>query len=139
MIKSFKFNFPGVNVKGCLFHFGQSLQKNLKRLGLKILYNQNVEFNKWIRLIFSMALVPIGDVDTVWAKVNATRPTYTRFLAPVEDNVVAVKNNVDAGEDNVRSILRPPRGRRSRGARGGRGSRGGTVTIPAPTISIISQ
>ena len=64
-----------------------------------------------------MALVPIGDVDTVWAKVNATRPTYTRFLAPVEDN--------------VRSILRPPRGRGSRGARGGRGGRGRTVTIPA--------
>jgi hypothetical protein len=71
-----------------------------------------------------MALVPIGDVDTVWATVNATRPTYTRFLAPVEDNV-------DAGENNVRSILRPPRGRGSRGGRGARGCRGRTVTIPA--------
>ncbi len=45
-IKSFKFNFPGVNVKGCLFHFGQSLQKNFKRLGREILYTQNEEFNK---------------------------------------------------------------------------------------------
>ena len=57
----------------------------------------------------------------VWARVNATIPTYTWFLAPVEDYVVA-------GEDNVRSILRPPRGRGSRDATG---SRGGAVTIPA--------
>lgn len=31
-IKSFKYKLLGVSMKGCLFHFGQSLQKKIKKV-----------------------------------------------------------------------------------------------------------
>ena len=41
--------FPGVTIKGCLFHFGQSLLRNFTSLGLKIYYIELKEVEDWFR------------------------------------------------------------------------------------------
>jgi hypothetical protein len=52
-VKSFSKYFPKATIKGCLFHFGQSLHKKMKKLQLSELYQHNQQFHKWIRLIFA--------------------------------------------------------------------------------------
>jgi hypothetical protein len=39
--------FPGIIVKGCLFHFGQYLFKNFVKHGFKTAYLENEEYQRW--------------------------------------------------------------------------------------------
>jgi hypothetical protein len=43
--RAFEAKFPGVTVKGCLFHFGQTLFKNFVKVGLKQDYLENERAN----------------------------------------------------------------------------------------------
>ena len=45
-IKAFQFIYPKAQVKGCLFHFGQTLFKNLKKLGLVEAYLNDPELQE---------------------------------------------------------------------------------------------
>jgi len=51
--------FPEATTRGCLFHFGQCLIRNVQRLGMMRYYeDEESDFHKWIKLIKSMALIP---------------------------------------------------------------------------------
>ena len=58
--------FPQVQIKFCLFHFGQSLWRKFQSLGLQSAYNNNNDFQKWARLLFSLSLVPLEKIDDLW-------------------------------------------------------------------------
>jgi len=45
--KSDEQRFPGIIVKGCLFHFGQYLFKNFVKHGFKTAYLENEELQRW--------------------------------------------------------------------------------------------
>jgi hypothetical protein len=109
-VNAFKNQFIEIVIKGCLFHFGQSLYKNLKKHQLTELYESNPEFNHWFRLVFSLSLVPLSDIDEVWAKIIARVP---KFDDEIDEPV----------------SIRPARGRGSRGPRGGRGRSVITATV----------
>ncbi len=54
MKKAYENTFPGIVVKACLFHFGQSLFKNLVRIGLKSEYLEIPEFQMWFKKLSSI-------------------------------------------------------------------------------------
>ena len=55
--------FIGIIVKGCLFHFGQSLFRKFVALGLKTYYIDIKEVQEWFKSIFCLALIPINNVE----------------------------------------------------------------------------
>lgn len=58
--------FPNIEVRGCLFHFGQCIWRRIQALGLAGDYNNSPEFTAWARLIFALPLLPLGRVEDFW-------------------------------------------------------------------------
>ena len=57
-IHSFSRNFLSAQLKGCLFHFGQSLFKKLAKCCLKQVYLANKDLQVWFKSVFTLALLP---------------------------------------------------------------------------------
>ena len=78
IMTDFKSVFNSVNedgklilqMKGCLFHFGQSLMKNVNKLGLKQSYQKDQKIKDWIKSIFMLALIPLNDVNDAFKDVE---------------------------------------------------------------------
>ncbi|KAG0440468.1 hypothetical protein DMUE_1726 [Dictyocoela muelleri] len=58
--------FPNINIKGCFFHFGQAIWRKVVDLGLKTMFNEDVNFKECVQTITSLALVPIEFIDESW-------------------------------------------------------------------------
>lgn len=54
--------FVGVNIKGCLFHHGQSINKKVGEIGLKCEYESNIDFHMAVKSLLALAFVPEDDV-----------------------------------------------------------------------------
>ncbi len=61
--KVFKKAFIGILLKGCLFHFGQSLFRKFVSLGLKTYCIEKKDVQDWFKSIFCLALLPITSVE----------------------------------------------------------------------------
>ena len=62
----FEFVGPGVQVKGCYFHFTQNIWRKIQRNGLQDRYQQDVQFVEEVRMIAALAFVPEIDVRRVF-------------------------------------------------------------------------
>ncbi|CAF1192190.1 unnamed protein product [Adineta ricciae] len=61
-IKSVKSLFPNVLHKGCLFHFGQYIWRNIQSHGLQNKYQADKSFYLNVKKLIALAFVPILDV-----------------------------------------------------------------------------
>lgn len=61
-LKAIKEVFPNTKVQGCIFHFFQSLVRNLAQHGLKSRYETDVRFAFEIRQIMALAFLPVEEV-----------------------------------------------------------------------------
>ncbi len=61
--QAFEYVFIDILVRGCLFHFGQTLFKNLIKIGLKQEYLDNEELRNFFKRVFCLALIPLPSVD----------------------------------------------------------------------------
>ena len=61
--------FPNVRVKGCLFHFGQSLWRKLHGFGLTEDYKSNPDIAGWFRRLRGFALVHLNLLDNLAAEI----------------------------------------------------------------------
>ena len=50
------------HLKGCLFHFGQTLFQNLQGLGLSPAYRSSEEVRKWFHIFVGLAFFPVPHV-----------------------------------------------------------------------------
>lgn len=57
-INAAKSVFPEANVQGCYFHLKQSVIRNLASNGLKVRYENDLQFAKEIRELISIAFLP---------------------------------------------------------------------------------
>jgi hypothetical protein len=77
--------FPEAQIQGCLFHYGQALNRNLGMLGLRGLYRQDTPvghvMRDWIRLHLALPLLPPARVLAI-ARAIATPPLN---LLPLDD------------------------------------------------------
>ena len=67
---------PGTTVKGCLFHYGQCINWAVQRIGLAGAYRdpQQEDLRRWIQRIAGLPVVPLGQLDFVWAEVTLHAP-----------------------------------------------------------------
>ena len=63
LLPSIQHEFPGVAVHGCHFHFCKAIYDRMVHLGLKRNYELNENFQKFVRMVFSLTFLPIHDVD----------------------------------------------------------------------------
>lgn len=70
-LNAMRTSFPGVEVRGCHFHFAQSIQREVGKLGLKTEYDSRGRFHYSVRLLYALAYVPVGLVEEYYrAAVN---------------------------------------------------------------------
>jgi hypothetical protein len=62
--KAFEIKFPGIIVKGCLFHFGKTLLKNLVAVGLRQEYLEHEPVRSFFKRVFGLALAPIPSIQS---------------------------------------------------------------------------
>jgi len=58
--------FPGVEVKGCFFHFTQCIWRKAQQCGLQIPYRENQNIRQLVRRAAVLPLIPPDSVDDVW-------------------------------------------------------------------------
>ncbi|CAF2044232.1 unnamed protein product [Rotaria magnacalcarata] len=61
-IKSVKEMFPNVLHKGCLFHFGQAVWRQVQNKGMATKYREDESFRLNVKKLIALAFVPVGDV-----------------------------------------------------------------------------
>ena len=61
-INSFRTAFPNTHIRGCFFHFMQSIYRHVQHLGLSGRYAQELEFAHNIKQLGALAFVPVPDV-----------------------------------------------------------------------------
>ncbi|CAM4740257.1 unnamed protein product [Rotaria magnacalcarata] len=69
-------HYPSVIVRGCLFHFGQSLFRKFVDLGLKTAYNDNENLRIWFRSFVALSLLPLNHMLQGLQCLTSTRPEY---------------------------------------------------------------
>jgi hypothetical protein len=67
---------PGTATKGCLFHYGQAINRCVQRIGLAAEYRavQNEQLRQWIRRICALPMIPLEELDGVWAQITLGAP-----------------------------------------------------------------
>ncbi|KAG0719438.1 hypothetical protein GWK47_050452 [Chionoecetes opilio] len=81
--------FPGVEVKGCLFHFTQAVFRKVQSLGLQHAYSNDPGTHAVCRDLMSLPLLPQEHVAAVFARISAKITDATpalRQLATYVDN-----------------------------------------------------
>ncbi|KAL3073077.1 hypothetical protein niasHT_035353 [Heterodera trifolii] len=77
-IASVRTAFPTAQIKCCMFHYGQSLYRNFKRLGLVHLYGEKTERGEEVRNTFrsvlSLPLLPPSVVRMAFSIIVASAP-----------------------------------------------------------------
>lgn len=70
--------FPGITLKGCIFHFRQAVMRHIANEGLKITYNENnpPEVKTWLRKIMSLSMLPTNFIKQAWEMLK-TPPNVT--------------------------------------------------------------
>ncbi|CAF1192247.1 unnamed protein product [Adineta ricciae] len=66
--KAFLKNFPMANIKGCQFHFGQNIWRQIKKKGL-VSCSKGVEARRQIANILSLLLLPRQEIQTTFCDI----------------------------------------------------------------------
>ena len=66
--------YPNVPTVGCFFHLRQSVQHKVQELGLKLRYEQDMEFNILVKSLTSLAFVPPDEVSGLFEELVEVFP-----------------------------------------------------------------
>lgn len=73
-INAFQNQFPNVANRGCFFHLGQCVWRRVQALGLQGTYETDPAFALKVRMIWSLAYVPIPDVVNAFEVLSENVP-----------------------------------------------------------------
>ncbi|KAL8599921.1 hypothetical protein ACOMHN_057698 [Nucella lapillus] len=66
--------FPQSSLRGCFFHFSQSIWRKVQNLGLTTAYRDDPEVRDIVRLLAVMPIVPEDQLDEAWISIHAAAP-----------------------------------------------------------------
>lgn len=93
-------NFPGVEMKGCFFHFTSNLWKRVQRAGLQERYNNDANLANDLRMLAALAFVPPNDVIGCFEEVvlnirNTHGDDLNEVIAYIENNYIGMARDGD--------------------------------------------
>ena len=65
--------FPTTRNRGCLFHFGQCIYRQIQTCGLKGEYEKNLELTKKLRVLLAFAYVPVNEVRDLFKSLEESK------------------------------------------------------------------
>lgn len=71
-IKSVQSHFENAEIHGCFFHFSQSIWRHVQQLGLAKIYSENGDFAVEVRMLLSLAFVPVDSVVEAYQELAET-------------------------------------------------------------------
>ena len=86
---SLKNLFPGINTKGCFFHFTQCIWRKAQSTGLQNPYRDNEDVRTLVRRAAILPLIPLDCIDDVWFQTLEDRDdaNLTPLTEPFTDYV----------------------------------------------------
>lgn len=66
--------FEGIHVKGCSFHFTQSLWRKAQGLGMASAYKESRAVHRWFKRFCALALLPMNAIDDVAIETMESAP-----------------------------------------------------------------
>ncbi|CAF1686853.1 unnamed protein product [Adineta ricciae] len=97
-IKSVKSLFPNVLHKGCLFHFGQCIWRNIRSHGLQNKCQADKSFHLNVKKLIALAFLPILDVVKAFELIVDDDPD--QFLDYFEETWIGERKRRGAGRKN---------------------------------------
>ena len=73
-IKAFSATFPHLRVRGCHFHFCQSILRQVNSLGLKVTYEENEEFRTCVRMLMVLPYMEIVELVAGYTQLKPIFP-----------------------------------------------------------------
>lgn len=58
--------FPEVEIRGCVFHWGQAVWRKIQELGLQSPYTNDVDMHKYLRKLLSLPYVPAENIEELF-------------------------------------------------------------------------
>ncbi|CAD6219759.1 GSCOCG00011527001-RA-CDS [Cotesia congregata] len=65
--------FDGVLMRGCFFHYGQSIWHKIQTCGLQNRYANETEYCTQLKQLYALALVPEDDVEAAYDTLISTK------------------------------------------------------------------
>ena len=65
-----KTRFPGILLRGCHFHYSQSVWRKIQRLGLSNAYHSNSEFKTAVRCFMALPFLPEDQIRPIYNHLN---------------------------------------------------------------------
>ncbi|KAK9701402.1 hypothetical protein QE152_g30629 [Popillia japonica] len=96
--------FPDCKLKGCNFHFNQSIWRKVQELGLAKRYREDKDIRKHIKLTAALAHLPPQYIDDGWLYIMESSPNFREIMdfndyfvtQWLENTIVIIKFNNDA-------------------------------------------
>ncbi|KAL8617637.1 hypothetical protein ACOMHN_038029 [Nucella lapillus] len=73
-IQAYQISFPQSRIRGCFFHFTQSLWRKVQNLGLAVPYRELQEVKSFVRRMAALPLVPLEELDNAWMIIHGEAP-----------------------------------------------------------------
>ena len=71
--------FPQMEIKGCYFHLSQSIIRKVNSVGLKAMYESDIDIKLKLKSLAAICFVPMQDVKAVFNQLAATFPDDDNF------------------------------------------------------------
>ncbi len=72
-IKASEDAFPSVKISGCLFHLGQSMQRQIQARVLAISYRENRNVRNFIKALIALAFVPVSRIRSIFSVLESIK------------------------------------------------------------------
>ena len=87
VINAARANFPGAELRGCLFHLMKNLRRNLGGAGLLHRCDSDAMFSLHARMIIALTFVPIDNLDVAFDALTEELPEELQLILNwLEDN-----------------------------------------------------
>lgn len=107
VISSISIYFPFTTVNTCIFHYGQNIIKFLKKTEIFVLYKNNFEVNRIIRMFLNLVFVPIDCVVLEFKKILDYTEEMNLKNILLKFIEYLIKNYIGEFDDNL-VILKAP-------------------------------
>ncbi|XP_050065363.1 uncharacterized protein LOC126554326 [Aphis gossypii] len=111
--------FPVTKIRGCFFHFTQSVWRHVQQAGLQQRYTKDSEFALQIRMMTALSFVPVADVEQAFNDLMDTSyyTAHEKLLTPmvnyfedtwigrIEENIPRTNNSVEGWHNSFSSTL----------------------------------